>query len=192
MHPQRFLRDQFHAYRMWILERRCPQAPAALVVPAGIELAFLHRHARRDWACARAADHDWPQYRVALEHDHDLIVARRGAETIGWAWIGYERVYLPPLGRDIRLAPDTGYLYDAYVRPTERGAGIGRALVAARCRHADERGIERMLSHVLTSNEPSLRSLRACGFEPIGRTVFLRALALRLWTREPLPAPHAA
>src|SRR5262245_20190438 len=80
MHPQRFLRDQFHAYRMWILERRLPQAPTALVVPAGIELTFLQRHARRDWACARAGDHDWPQYRVALENEHDLIVARRGTE----------------------------------------------------------------------------------------------------------------
>jgi len=195
MRAQRFWRDQFHAYRMWILERPAPPADSPRPVattPPGVELQFLDRHLRRDWVCQRGADSDWPQYRVALEHSHELVLAKSGGQTIGWAWLGTERVYLPPLGREIRLAPGTGYLYDAYVRPAERGRGIGRALVAARCRLADERGLDRLVSHVLVGNAPSLRSLHVQGFETLGRTVFVRALALRLWTREPLPAPRAA
>jgi ribosomal protein S18 acetylase RimI-like enzyme len=191
MRSQRFLRDQFHAYRMWILERPAGAA-ADVVAPAGIDLVFLDRHARRDWACQRADDGDWPQFRVALEHEHDLVLAQRDGQTIGWAWLGYERVYLPPLGRDIRLAAGTGYFYDAYVRPNERRQGIGRALVGARCALAERRGLERLVSHVLVGNEASMHALRTHGFEIVGRTVFLRALALRWWTREPLPSPHAA
>lgn len=193
MRTQTFLRDQFHAFRLWILERPCARGPFAPVpAPDGVEFVFLDRHARRDWVTQRADEADWEQYRIALEYEHDLVLAVRGGQTIGWAWIGYERVYLPPLGRDIRLDSGTGYLYDAYVRPAERRRGIGRALVGVRCQQADARGLDRLLSHVLTGNEASLRSLRQYGFDAVGRTVFLRALALRMWTRDPLPAPHAA
>jgi GNAT superfamily N-acetyltransferase len=192
MRTQRFLRDQFHAYRMWILERGAGSDAAERPAPAGVDIVVADRHARRDWACQRGDDGDWPQFRVALQHEHDLVLARRNGETVGWAWLGYERVYLPPLGREIRLAPGTGYLYDAYVRQPERGQGIGHGLVAARCALADRRGLERLVSHVLVGNEASVRTLRGHGFDCVGRTVFLRALALKVWTREPLPAPRAA
>jgi len=195
MRTQRFLRDQFHAYRMSILERTpgaTGVAVAAQALPAGVDVVVLDRHARRDWACQRADEGDWPQFRVALEHDHDLVLAQRDGQTLGWAWLGYERVYLPPLGREIRLAAGTGYLYDAYVRPNERGHGVGRALVGVRCALADRRGLHRLVSHVLVGNTASVRSLQAHGFALVGRTVFLRALALRVWTREPLPSPRAA
>jgi ribosomal protein S18 acetylase RimI-like enzyme len=191
MRSQRFLRDQFHAYRMLILERAARRSDPG-GAPVDVEFAFLDRHARRDWACQRADEGDWPQFRVALEHEHELVLARRDGQTLGWAWLGYERVYLPPLGREIRLAPGVGYLYDAYVRPGERGRGIGRGLVGARCALADRRGLERLLSHVLVGNQPSVRALETHGFDVVGRTVFLRALALKMWTREPLPSPRAA
>jgi ribosomal protein S18 acetylase RimI-like enzyme len=193
MLTHRFLRDQFRAFRMWILE--CPlggsgtgfHAPAD---PASVEFTFLDRHARRDWMCQQSGTGDWPQYRVALAHAHDLVVAKSGSETLGWAWIGYEQVHLAPLGRAIQLDAGAAYLYDAYVRPGFRGRGIGRGLVRARCEHANGRGIERLLTHVLVGNEPSLRALRSAGFRTLGRTVFVRALTLRMWTRQPVPAPR--
>lgn len=196
LQAQRFWHNQFHLYRLWILERR---AKAVVATPArgdsvapGVELHFLDRHARRDWVCQRGGDADWPQFRVALQLEHDLVLARRGDALLGWAWIGYERVFLPALGCEIRLAPDTAYFYDAYVRPAARGQGIGRDLVRMRCERVDDRRIERVLSHVLVGNEASLRALRVHGFETIGKTLFVRALALKLWTRQPLPTPRAA
>jgi GNAT superfamily N-acetyltransferase len=190
----RFWRDQFQAYRLWILERG-PGAPIQTplrATPAGLELRFLDRHERRDWVCQRGGDADWPQFRAAIQHDHDIVLAVLDGRTLGWAWIGYERVFLPPLGRDIRLPDGLAYLYDAFVRPAERGRGVGHALVGARCQRIDARGATRCLSHVMTGNEPSLQALRAHGFQVVGRTLFLKALALKVWTREPLPAPHAA
>lgn len=197
MRANRFWRDQFQAYRLWILERGLPgaAAPAGATsrpLPPEVELHFLDRHARRDWVCQLGGDADWPQFRVALLHGHDLLIASRDGETLGWAWIGYEHVFLPPLGRDIRLPAGAAYLYDAYVRPAERGHGIGHALVGQRCRHADAHGVERLLSHVMTGNQRSLQSLQSHGFHIVGRTLFVKALAIKVWTREPLPAPHAA
>jgi ribosomal protein S18 acetylase RimI-like enzyme len=204
MRGRRFWRDRFRVYRMWILERRAPSVPGSPVVaPADLgseppprrdgpeataaEFVLLDRHARREWAVHHGDEADWRQFQVAIEHDHDLVLARRGDVVVGWAWLGYERVYLAPLGSEIRLAEGCAYLYDAYVKPEERGRGLGHGLVAARCRRADERGIGRLLSHVLVGNEASLRTLRSHGFATIGRTAFLRALALRMWTRQPVP-----
>jgi ribosomal protein S18 acetylase RimI-like enzyme len=165
-------------------------APASPAVRAGVDYVFLDRHARRDWVVQRGNDADWAQFRVALEHGHDVVLARRGDEVVGWAWMGYERVHLAPLGHQIRLPDGAAYLYDVYVRPAERGRGIGAGLVSARCARADWRGIERLLSHVLVGNEPSLRALQANRFEIVGRAVFVRALLLRTWIGRPLPGPR--
>ncbi len=194
MRPDEFLRNQFRLYRLWILERTLDGVRTTVHVepPDGIQVRFLDRHERRDWICDRASDSDWPQFRAALQHDHDLIVASAGDETVGWAWIGYERVFLPPLGREIRLAAGTAYLYEAYVREGARGRGIGRTLVGARCLHAAECGYERLLTHVVDGNAPSLRALEAHGFETRGRTHFLKALSLKVWTRAPFPVRSTA
>jgi GNAT superfamily N-acetyltransferase len=191
MGPGEFWRNQFRIYRLWILERDLApgDATASSAGMAGLELRFLDRHARRDWICQRASNSDWPQYRAALQHDHELCVALQDGAEVGWAWIGVERVFLPPLGREIHLPAGTAYLYEAYVRPGARGRGIGRALVGARCQQAARLGFARLLTHVLDGNDASLRALQAHGFRFSGRTRFLRALALRLWMRPPLPVP---
>jgi ribosomal protein S18 acetylase RimI-like enzyme len=189
MRPSEFLRDQFRIFRLWILERT-PAAGAAqrgASSPPGVGVRCLDRHARRDWACENASERDWAQFKTALRHDHDLFLAEESGRVIGWAWIGYECVYLPPLGREIRLPQHTAYLYEAYVRPEARGRGIGQALVAARCQQAEQRGARRLLTHVVDGNVASKRALEAHGFRVVGRTHFLRALAVRVWTRDPLP-----
>jgi ribosomal protein S18 acetylase RimI-like enzyme len=189
MRPGEFLRNQFRLYRLWILERELDDVATTVRVqpPERIQMRFLDRHERRDWICDHAPDKDWPQFRAALKHEHDLLVASEGDSTVGWAWIGYERVFLPPLGREIRLADGTAYLYEAYVRPAARGRGIGRMLVGARCLRATEHGCERSLTHVVDGNLASLRALQAHGFETRGRTLFVKALGLTMWTQAPLP-----
>ncbi len=194
MGPGDFLRNHFRLYRLWILERDLGSTSAREPdpAPANVEIRFLDRHARRDWICQHAGrEADWPQFRAALLHDHDLVVAWQDGEPIGWAWIGYVRVFLPPLGREICLPAGTAYLYEAFVRPSARGRGIGRALVGARCARAASLGYGHLLTHVLDGNLPSLRALRTHGFTTSGRTRFLRALLVRVWTRSPLPAPSA-
>lgn len=194
MGPGDFLRTHFRVYRLWILERALGPGPVPEPnAPAGVEIRFLDRHARRDWICQHAGNEaDWPQFRTALLHDHDLVVAMQGGQPVGWAWLGYGRVFLPPLGREICLPEGTAYLYEAYVRPLMRGRGIGTALVGARCAQAARLGHARLLTHVLAGNAPSLRALEHHGFVNSGRTHFLRALLLRVWMRSPLPVSRAA
>ncbi|MGR8009873.1 N-acetyltransferase family protein [Streptomyces hypolithicus] len=58
------------------------------------------------------------------------------------------------------------YLEDLYVRPSQRGGGHGRALLAALARICVERGYERLEWSVLNWNEPSINFYRALGARP--------------------------
>ncbi|UGY93565.1 GNAT family N-acetyltransferase [Streptomyces gobiensis] len=65
------------------------------------------------------------------------------------------------------------YLEDLYVRPEARGAGHGRALLAALARICVEHGYERFEWWVLDWNEPSIGFYKSLGAEPMDEwTVF--------------------
>ena len=191
MQPSDFLRSQFGLYRLWVLQ--CAQDHhARTTVSNDVELRFLDRHERRDWIFQRTSDADWDQYRTAIANDHDLVLAMREGETLGWAWLGYDKVHLAPLGREILLPENAVYLYDAWVRPGERGSGIGTALVAARCTRAAERQATTLLTHVVEGNQASRSALESNGFSVVGRTGFLRAAMIRLWMGAPFPKISAS
>jgi GNAT superfamily N-acetyltransferase len=65
------------------------------------------------------------------------------------------------------------YLEDLYVRPSERGSGVGKALLARLARLAVDRGCGRLEWSVLDWNEPAIGFYRKLGAAPIdGWTVF--------------------
>jgi len=55
------------------------------------------------------------------------------------------------------------YLEDLYVRPTQRGAGHGKALITALARECVERGYSRLTWAVLNWNTPSVEFYDALG-----------------------------
>lgn len=59
------------------------------------------------------------------------------------------------------------YLEDLYVRPAHRGAGLGRALLAALAGVCAERGYARLEWAVLDWNAPSIAFYRAIGAVPM-------------------------
>ncbi|MDH6123341.1 GNAT family N-acetyltransferase [Kitasatospora sp. GP82] len=65
------------------------------------------------------------------------------------------------------------YLEDLYVRPTERGGGHGKALLAELARICVERGYSRLEWSVLDWNEPSIGFYKSLGAVPMDEwTVF--------------------
>ena len=73
------------------------------------------------------------------------------------------------------------YLEDLYVRPDQRGSGLGRALLTGLAGIANDRGYARVEWSVLDWNEPSIAFYRSLGALPMdGWTVFrLTGPALR-------------
>lgn len=65
------------------------------------------------------------------------------------------------------------YLEDLYVRPAHRGAGLGRALLAALAATCTERGYARLEWSVLDWNAPSIAFYRSLGAQSMdGWTTF--------------------
>jgi GNAT superfamily N-acetyltransferase len=73
------------------------------------------------------------------------------------------------------------YLEDLYVRPDQRGSGLGRALLTTLAGVANQHGYARVEWSVLDWNAPSIAFYRSLGAEPMdGWTVFrLTGPALR-------------
>jgi aminoglycoside 6'-N-acetyltransferase I len=61
-----------------------------------------------------------------------------------------------------------------YVSASERGRGVGRALVAAAANWARDRGFTELASDTEVSNERSRHAHTACGFEEVDRLVKYR------------------
>jgi histidine triad (HIT) family protein len=84
-----------------------------------------------------------------------------------------------------------GYLEAWYVDPDARGAGVGRALVAAAEAWANARGFREMASDALLENEASHRAHRAIGYAEVERHVlFRRELAPRSASGAAEPVEH--
>lgn len=66
------------------------------------------------------------------------------------------------------------YLEDLYVRPSARGGGLGKALLAALAALAVERDCARLEWSVLDWNEPSIRFYRSLGAIPMEEWTIMR------------------
>ncbi|WP_436492045.1 N-acetyltransferase family protein [Actinokineospora sp. HUAS TT18] len=59
------------------------------------------------------------------------------------------------------------YLEDLYVRPTQRGSGLGKALLLTLAQECVERGFERLEWSVLDWNEPAIGFYKSLGAIPM-------------------------
>jgi len=94
------------------------------------------------------------------------LIAERGEETAGYA------VFFPTFSTF--LAIQGIWLEDLFVRPAHRGAGVGRALLAAVAAALQERGGERLEWSALQWNELALGFYRGLGAERMDDWVTLR------------------
>ncbi len=122
---------------------------------------------------------DAADFRAALFGDHPRVfcdVAVREGRLVGFAlWFYNFSTFLGRHGI---------WLEDLYVEPEARGAGIGKALMAALAKRCVEEKLGRLEWWVLDWNAPAIEVYRAIGAEPMeGWTVqrltgaALRALA---------------
>jgi GNAT superfamily N-acetyltransferase len=114
-------------------------------------LARYERRAAQMKATARHLRRDGFGRRPYFE----TLICRRGGEPIGFAL--YFFTYSTFMGRP------TLYLEDLFVVPAARGAGAGRALLAALARLAVRRGCGRMEWAVLDWNRPAIRFYERLG-----------------------------
>lgn len=123
------------------------------------------------------------QLHAALFGPHPAAFAHVALDEVSGETVGFALWFL-------NFSTWTGvhglYLEDLYVRPSARGGGHGRALLAALARICVERGYGRFEWSVLDWNEPAIGFYKALGAVPMDEWTVFRM------TGEPLTALGAA
>jgi ribosomal protein S18 acetylase RimI-like enzyme len=153
----------------------------------------------------RATEGDWPalgslrgqrelgRLRILLSNcRHHCLIAWRRDQPVGYAWVAEQAgpdVSLWPLPFEFPAA--AAYLWNLYVRPAERGNGIGSALAQARLELARQRGFREAWRMVAPSNHASLRTLRrsAAGARVLGELRFVELFGRTYARFSPAAAP---
>jgi len=93
----------------------------------------------------------------------EALIAERGSEPLGYA------LFFPTFSSF--LASTGVWLEDLFVRPSSRGEGVGRALLAAVAACVRERGGERLEWAALDWNELALGFYRGIGAQTMGEWI---------------------
>jgi GNAT superfamily N-acetyltransferase len=93
----------------------------------------------------------------------EALIAERGSEALGYA------LFFPTFSSF--LTSSGVWLEDLFVRPPHRGAGVGRALLAAVAARVSERGGERLEWAALDWNELALGFYRRIGARAMGEWI---------------------
>jgi GNAT superfamily N-acetyltransferase len=162
---------------------------ADVSLPAGARIARL-RAEEIDALAPIVGVRDRERFRHLLEAGCIGVVAWRGRDPVGYAWVAPEirpEVTLCPL----ELPAHAAYLWDLYVLPAERRSGLGSALAAERLRAARELGRTEGWRMIRPDNTASLRTLGRSGSAArvVGRMDYVK-LGPRLIARfRPCPPP---
>jgi GNAT superfamily N-acetyltransferase len=163
----------YHRIRYVIVERQVGEA-REVRLPEGVEIARLASpeiHLLAELMTAQAA-RELPT-RLADE-GRVCFVAWRGKRAIGLDWVS--RSIDPELdGLDIPMPGDAVYTSGLFVRPRERGHGVGAALASSTAGLARELGYGRIWSAASPSNAAALPVIqRVAPCTPVGEAWLVR------------------
>jgi GNAT superfamily N-acetyltransferase len=163
------------------IRKACPEDVETLVSLVR-ELAVYEKLEQH----AQATPADFLRHLFGARPAAEAVIAEVNGEAVGFAlWFSTFSTFRGQPGL---------YLEDIFVRPSHRGMGIGKGLLAAVARHAVERGCGRLEWSVLDWNSPAIGFYRSLGARPMDEwTVYridgepletLAAIALQSSRRE--------
>lgn len=106
------------------------------------------------------------------------LVARHDGRIVGAMWGSTIRARSEYLGRDLPLAADEAYQFDAYTAPDVRGRGIAPALSAAWLVYLRDQGCSAAVRMTIPENTAALRAHAKAGYRVTG---IVRSVRLGPW-----------
>lgn len=137
-----------------------------------------------DWTIRRATAHDWPKIATLLA-TAELPLAGAEAHLSDFFLAWREEVLLGSAG--LERYGDTALLRSVAVAPTERGQGLGQALVQKAIKHASTLRLRQVVLLTTTAADYFPRF----GFQPISRAEVPLASQASVEFQEACPASAA-
>lgn len=120
-----------------------------------------------------------------------LLAALRtdDGQALARAWVRLGRQYPSVLDTAVWLAPDTAYLFDAFVHAGVRRRGLGRQAIALGEQAARASGAMATFSWIERTNHASRRLMTSMGYEPVVDAIRVtRGRRIRFWCTSIAPS----
>lgn len=129
----------------------------------------------------------------ALNPGVSCYVALFGEDVCGYAWTTRNEWQIDEVDYIYPIARDEFFIFDCFVSPLHRGAGIYPAMLARiLCDHGNhDEWPGRAIIGVTSVNRPSIRGIEKAGFVLIGSITCARLLRFRKWWHNKLVNPYA-
>lgn len=111
---------------------------------------------------------DRAEVRRRLAAGQWCFTGRYEGRLVHVCWVARDRAWIDYLHREIRLAPDEAYLYQAFTAPDMRGQNISPARGRYVQHTLREMGYRRLLAVIMPENKPALRPVEKVGYRFAG------------------------
>ncbi|HUQ19628.1 MAG TPA: class I SAM-dependent methyltransferase [Gemmatimonadaceae bacterium] len=143
--------------RAVVRERRLDQPFMAPTARIPLEFSMLDAAGIDEYNAFRQG-RDPHAARRQIEAGHRCFLARSSGRIVGACWSANQRAWSMYLSRDIPLAPDEVYTYDAFIAADLRGKGILPALTAEMHRVHRSLGMRREIGVTVPENRAAMNS----------------------------------
>ena len=183
-----FIARSFRTNRSDWYVRRLTEQHVSTSAPHGLNFRVLEG-AEKDWMHEWLKDHQsiYPWVYFPAEMDsaqryhhwyptywtHDTMVA--------FVKLARSRVFIHDFEAEITLPPGIAFIYDTFVDPAHRNAGVGRALLDATSAWLRKNEYQALYCHIEDWNRPSIKAFTAAGFEKVATIRYTRVTSFRWW-----------
>jgi hypothetical protein len=153
--------------RLILFGRTLNQADPEIPLPGSMRVAILAESEIRAFLAFRP-DQDASEIRRRLDQDHRCFTVWHEQQIIHAAWAVTGRVHIEYISRDLALAPNEVYVYDAFTAPAFRGRNASPVRALALGEHFRSHGYRRLLTAVRPENKVGFRPLEKVGTRRVG------------------------
>lgn len=153
--------------RLIVLERPLAEPTAEVPIALSMSVGVLDERQVPAYAVLRP-DQDLAAVRRRFAKGHPCFVVWHEDQIIHAAWVATGRTTIEYLSRELVLAPDEVYVYDAFTAPRFRGCGASPFRALAMGDHLRARGYRRVLTAVHPENRRGFRPLEKVGTRRVG------------------------
>lgn len=153
--------------RLVLLERSLEQPLPEIPVPGSMRVTMLAASEIEAYMAFRP-DQDASEIRRRLDQDHRCFAVWHEQRIIHAAWAATGRARIEYLSRDLALAPDEVYVYEAFTAPGFRGRNASPIRALALGEHFRSRGYRRIVTAVRPENTVGFRPLEKVGTLRVG------------------------